>query len=265
MSDTLLMLRLEHENISHVLDVLEDQIQRLKSHAPIDVSLLRLSIGYLMGFPEECHHPKEDLVYRALLEREPQRANALPNLGAEHELLATFTERIESETRGEIIDERALADLLREYVDTYRDHIATEEKYFFPAALESLTRDDLAALDFQLFDRKDRLFDKVAEARFAKLRDEITTRAGAEGGDSSLTAARVPIGEIELLRGLGSIEGFNKLMNRCGFRLSAYRSGGYALKRDGQWLLDIFECDEARAAWCAYYYLKGAESRRTRS
>ena len=264
MSDTLLMLRLEHENISHVLDVLEDQIQRLQSNAPGDALLQHLSIEYLKGFPEECHHPKEDLVYRMLQRRDPRRANSLPNLRAEHDLLAKLTDRIEKKIRGEIIADCALADLLREYVDTYRNHIAAEEKYFFPAALESLTRDDLAALDFQLFDRKDRLFDRVAEARFARLRDEIQIRVGAEGGNSSLTAARAPTDEIALLRSLESVDGFNNLMNGRGFRLVAYRSGGYALERDGQWLLDIFECDGARAAWCAYYYLKGAESRRNR-
>jgi hemerythrin-like domain-containing protein len=260
MSDAIFMLRLEHENIARVLDVLEDQLQRVESGAPINESLLLLAVEYLKDFPEECHHPKEDLVFRMLQRRDPPGAAALSDLGAEHAQLAQLTERFAKDVHG-VLDapKDAPIESLRQYVRVYREHMASEEKHFFPAALESLTRDDLADLDFQLFDREDQLFDHSAEARFARLRREIQQRATDGSIASGRRSGRPSTDEIALLRGLDSVEDFNRSMQDRGLRLVPYRAGGYALERDGRWLLDIPDCDESRAAWCAYYYAKGGE------
>jgi hemerythrin-like domain-containing protein len=265
MSDTIFMLRLEHENLAQLLDLIEDQIQRIESGADADGSLLLLAVEYLKGFPEECHHPKEDLVFRMLQQRAPDRVAGLRDLDAEHEHLARLTERFAKDVRGALdAPEGAPTEALREYIDAYRQHMAGEEQYFFPAALESLSRDDLADLDFQLFDRKDQLFDHAAEARFARLRREIQRRAGdgTIGSEDRIGAA--PTDEIALLRELDSVASFNLLMNELGLRLVRYRAGGYALEREGRWLLDIPDCDESRAAWCAYFYLKRRDSDRSR-
>jgi hemerythrin-like domain-containing protein len=240
-----------------LLDLIEDQIQRLESGASIDDSLLLLAVEYLTGFPEECHHPKEDLVFRMLQQRAPSRVAGLPDLDAKHEHLARLTERFAKDIRG-VLDapEGAPTETLRQYIDAYRQHMAAEEQHFFPAVLESLTRNDLADLDFQLFDRKDQLFDRAAEARFARLRREIQQRAGDGSAESGDPSGRALTDEIALLRGLDSVESFNRSMHECGRRLVRYRAGGYALEREGRWLLDIPDCDESRAAWCAYFYVK---------
>lgn len=261
MSDAILMLRLEHENIAHVLDLLEDQFRRLESSAPIDEPLLLLVVEYLKDFPEVFHHPKEDLVFRMLQQHEPDRAAALHDLDTEHEQLAQLTERFARDLR-DVLDAPAEAsiDPLHQYVDIYRQHIAAEELQFFPAVLESLPRGVLANLDARLFDRQDHLFDRAAEARFAHLRREIQRHTG----DRSIMSGSGPVltDEIALLRGLDSVDAFNQAMLARGLQLVPYRAGGFALERNGQWLLDIPDCDESRAGWCAYYYAKGGQNGR---
>jgi hemerythrin-like domain-containing protein len=257
MSDAIFMLRLEHENLAGLFDLIEDQIQRFESGASVDDSLLLLAVEYLKGFPEECHHPKEDLVFRMLQQRAPSRAADMPDLEGEHERLAQLTERFAKDIRGALDSpEGAPVETLRQYIGAYRQHMAAEERHFFPGVLESLTRDDLADLDFQLFDRKDQLFDHAAEARFARLRREIQQRAGDGSTKSDDRSGRAPTDEIALLHGLDSIESFNRSMGERDLRLVRYRAGGYALEHDGRWLLDIPDCDEGRAAWCAYFYIK---------
>jgi hemerythrin-like domain-containing protein len=265
MSDAIFMLQLEHENLAQSLDLIEDQIRRLASGAPIDGSLLLLAIEYLNDFPEECHHPKEDLVFRMLQRRAPSRVAGLPDLGVEHAQLARSSERFAKDVRG-VLDapEGAPVEMLQQYIDAYRRHMAAEEKHFFPLALESLTRDDFASLDYQLFDRRDHLFDHAAEARFAHLRREIQQRAGDGPAGSGAGSGRAPTDEIALLRGLDSVESFNRAMLERGLRLVSYRAGGYALEDEGRWLLDIPDCDESRAAWCAYFYVKRAADDRSR-
>ena len=52
---------------------------------------------------------------------------------------------------------------------------------------------------------------------------------------------------------------FNKVMQRVGESLCLIASaeGGYALLRNGSVLSQIPECDETRAAWCAYFFWEG--------
>lgn len=258
MSDAIFMLRLEHENIADVLDLLEDQLQRLEMGAPLDDSLILMALEYLEGFPDECHHPKEDLVFHLLQQRAPERVASFSDLGAAHEQLKESTKVFAKNLRS-MLDEPDPAEnvSLRQYVSAYRQHMAAEDQRFLPAALESLTRNDLAQLDFQLFDRKDHLFDHAAEARFAQLRGAIKKRSDSGLLASGRTTPAPTRDEIALLRSMKSIDRFNESMQDLGFRLEAYRAGGYGLERDGHWLLDIPDCPESRAAWCGYYFAKG--------
>lgn len=259
MSDAIILLKLEHGNIAHVLDLADDELQRVAGGAPVDASLLLLIQEYLAGYPEACHHPKEDLAYRKLQQRAPERAAELVDLEREHDRLGQATRRLGDGLRKAVDEDDfpgdALRQELRKFVDLYRDHMTREEREFFPAVLETLTRDDLAEIDFALFDSRDHLFDRAAEARFGRLREAIERRAESEEG------ARPPEGILGRLPELRSIERFNRAMDKRGFRLVAYHTGGYALERDGRWLLDVPECSEARAAWCAAFYVAGLGAR----
>ena len=255
MSDAILQLRLEHSSIADVLDLLEDEIQRLQGGAPTDPVLLTLMIDYLRDFPEECHHPKEDLVFRKLQQRDPERAATLVDLGQAHEKLAKLTERVSDEIAREA-PTPPLAAILREYLDTYRHHLSGEEREFFPAALDTLTRDDLALLDYELFDRKDPLFNDAAESHFAELRNKIQKRAHDSPRTNNRTMVRSSTNNLMLLRQIDSVKTFNDTMWEYEFQLVPYRAGGYGLELNGRWLVDIPDCDENRAAWCAYFYWK---------
>lgn len=261
MSDAILMLRLEHGNFARVLGVLEDQLERLRSGAPVDGGLLTMAHEYLAGYPDQCHHPKEDLIYGALQRRDPAAAEGLSDLVAEHRELAERTEHLGREIREAAGDgerhRESLATSLREFLNLQRKHMRREEREFFPAALHSLTREDIAVLDFRLFDQKDRLFDDKKEARFERLRHEIGAVAAGPKRSRGHGTSRPSQDEIALLRELSNIEQFNRTMSARGLQLVAYRSGGYCLERDGQWVVDIPDCDEARAAWSAYYFVKG--------
>ena len=55
-----------------------------------------------------------------------------------------------------------------------------EEQHFFPLALQRLSRNDFAEIEFTLFDQPDPLFNRDAETRFAELRAEIARLAMAD-------------------------------------------------------------------------------------
>jgi hemerythrin-like domain-containing protein len=256
MPDTILLLQLEHDRVAKLLDLVAQQLANLVRHHPVNYRLLQNAFDYLSDYPDQCHHPKEDLVYRKLRSRHPDMVKSLSTLVEEHERLAHLTASLRRTLR-ESQQEKAgtndwFAKQLREFLEFYRHHMAMEERHFFPAALQSLSRNDWAEIDFTVFDQPDPLLDRSTEDRFAKLRDEITRL-----GQAQMTSA-AHREEAACLGRLHDIADFNEAMQQSGesVRLNRSSEGGYELERGGSVLVHIPECSESRAVWCAYFFLK---------
>ena len=256
MPDTILLLQLEHGRVAKLLELVAEQATNLVRHRPADLRLLRSAFDYLSQYPSQCHHPKEDLVYRKLKSRHPDIAQSLSDLEEEHERLARLTESLSLSLRelpqSDAATNDRLAERLRDFGDFYRHHMAMEERHFFPAALQSLSRNDWAEIDFAVFDQPDPLLDRSAEDRFARLRDEVTRLGEAHKTSAARREEAVWLGRLQ------GIADFNGAMQQCGdsVRLGRSSEGGYELERKGSVLVHIPECDEPRAVWCAYFFLK---------
>lgn len=256
MSDAIMVLQLEHRNLAKVLSLIQRQAANMAASTPVNYRLLESCFRYLSSYPEQCHHPKEDLVYRKLLNRCPEIAGSLRNLVDEHEKLAYFTRDLR----------RALGTMqyalptanagfavqLNVFLESYRLHMLMEEQRFFPLALERLSSSDFAEIDFTLFDQADHLFDREAEERMVELHEAITRLGAAE------TTATDRREEAAWLASFRDIAAFNDAMRGTGepLVLSQTSGGGYELKRGHNLLVHIPACSESRAAWCAYFYRK---------
>ena len=263
MPDTLLLLRLEHRNLSRLLGLIEDQVAAADAGALLDKNLLGLAWEYFSDYPDLCHHPKEDLVYEFLSKHEPGSCAGLKNLTSEHvrlrELTRTFGEAVRrlpeapQSPEAPQAAEQAAREVIRDFTRRYRQHMREEDEHFFPLAEQKLSVDEWAALDFAVFDRDDPLLANAAEHRFAALRQRIeeAIKLGRARGHVLDAGNR--------LRALSGLEGFNELMKSGGtpFRLNGFAGGGYGLEHDQELLLYIPECSAERAAWCAYSYLCG--------
>lgn len=255
MSNPILMLRLEHRTIAQLLDVLETEIDLLANGELADTILVGQIAAYLGEFPGRCHHPKEDVVYRRLHARLPGAAASIGDLVGEHDELARrvagFADLVAPAAGGSGNAVHALVVAGRELLDIYRRHMLREERHFFPAALRLLTVDDWEAIDFSLFDGPDPVYDHDAEQRFGRLREHI--EASIEARDES----RARRAEARWLYRLNRLEDFNAAMSAGTLRLERTGDGGFVLVDGERPLVSIPESDESRAAWCAYYFLKG--------
>lgn len=257
MPDTLTLLHLEHGNLAKVLGLIEDQAA--DADMPMDAELLGMASEYFCDYPDRCHHPKEDLVYRLLARRDPGSHAGLRDLIADHRRLHELAEafsgaacrlREESAAAGP-----AVRKAIGEFARHYRRHMRDEETHFFPLAEKRLSRDDWATLDFAIFDRDDPLFDHAAEQRFFGLRRRMEKLAGQDRSRRTVFAA------ADGLRRISGVASFNDAMQSAGrpFRLARFAEGGYGLECDRELLLYIPDCPEDRAVWCAYCYLLGRE------
>lgn len=254
MSDALLLLRLEHENLGQLLDLIDEQRQLTKAGGDLDLSLLETITEYFSGYPEKCHHPVEDLVFRRLKMRDPDAISKPDKLEAEHAQIERLTAEL-AETIASGNDGPGLAEVLERFVNDYRMHMAMEEEHFFPAAAKALSEQDWDEIDFRLFDSPDPLFDHAAHERFHGLRERINALARG----SHRRSARLR--QLKQLSRLTSVDEFNAFLEVAdyAYRLERRAEGGYTVMTGSRPLIDIPACEISQAIWCAYFFVQGLE------
>ncbi len=265
MSETILLLRLEHRNILKVLELFATQLQAIRDREPPDLELLESALEYVASYQDRCHHPKEDLVYRKLHGRDPGAADTFARIERDHIELARLSQHLLFAIEDASANPGALGRLetsIEDFLDQYRRHMQLEEREFFPTALRVLSADDLAEIDFDLFDRPDPVFDHAVEEQFEGLRAAVLALARQRHRQpSEHVFMRLTEGDASWLEGLSTLSEFNAKQEALAmpYRLVHLSGSGYALLEGDTLLMDFPECSAARAAWCAYYYLRGRE------
>ena len=90
MTEAILLLRIEHHQADNLLSSIEDQIDL---DGDVDLELMQSIAEYFSGYPDECHHPVEDLVFRKMNSRDPKRAAAVAEILSEHKGSSTGGKR----------------------------------------------------------------------------------------------------------------------------------------------------------------------------
>lgn len=169
-------LREEHNNISKLLNILERHLAIFKADGPPDYELIKEVVDYFMSYPDACHHPKEDLIYEKLRERDPQAA-AAGNLPEQHVKLAgrtkLFSEMVNAVLREAQVSRADFEQAARDFLEYQRTHMLMEEKHFLPAAQRSLTESDWAEIVARISEPDDPVFGEAVESRFELLRQQI--------------------------------------------------------------------------------------------
>ena len=177
MSAIIDLLRQEHRSLARLLKVLEHQLTVFDRGETPDYEVLSGVLEYCQTYSDRYHHPKEDLVFERLRQRDPAAAEAFGDLAVEHVGLAELTDRLHaaiSDILAEAEIPRAHFDsVARDFLAHYWAHMRKEEEVFFPAALEALTEADWQELDGRVTSPEDPLFTGAAEERFGSLRAHL--------------------------------------------------------------------------------------------
>jgi hemerythrin-like domain-containing protein len=177
MGEVLDELLREHKSVASVLNVLERQVQIFETGGRPDYELIEAAVEYFLGFPDRCHHPKEDLVFARLRQRDPDAARKVGDLAAAHVALAENL-RIFAAGLQAVVDEAelpraAVVRWARGFIELQRQHLAMEEAALFPAAEAALTPRDWSELAAAMTKAPDPLVHGDPEARFEALRRNI--------------------------------------------------------------------------------------------
>jgi hemerythrin-like domain-containing protein len=177
MSRIIEILLEEHRNIKRLLLVLEQELTVFDRSERPDYEIFQAIIQYFQDYPELCHHPKEDTVYRKLKLRDPAAADRIGDVEAEHEIETERLCRL-AQAVDDILADRELLrqtfhNVVRDFIEHQRQHMDKEERLLFPAAVKALRPDDWTEIDARLNDRKDPLFNGAIEQRFHSLQGTI--------------------------------------------------------------------------------------------
>jgi hemerythrin-like domain-containing protein len=154
-------LREDHRNMTRLLAVMEGQIESIRSDEEPDYMLLTEAANYCLTYPDLYHHPKEDQVYRRLVEKgvSPDQVGDMEN---EHQDLKGLIHRLavtlDSARKTGDLHRETLASLIESFVQTYRLHMDAEDRIFFPLAEELLEAADWEAIDAEMSRMTDPLF-----------------------------------------------------------------------------------------------------------
>jgi hemerythrin-like domain-containing protein len=177
MSNIIQILLEEHRNIDKLLLVLEHELEVFDRSEEPDYEILRAVIEYFQDYPENCHHPKEDVVFEKLKLRDPAAAARIGDAEAEHKIetqrLRRLVEAVEEILAGREFLRQAFHDVVFDFIKHQRQHMDKEERLLFPAAVQRLRPEDWVAIDTRLNDRKDPLFNSAIETKFQALQRTI--------------------------------------------------------------------------------------------
>ena len=177
MSRLIEILLEEHRNIEKLLHVLEQELDVFDRTELPDYEILRTIVEYFQDYPESYHHPKEDIVFEKLKLRDPSAVARIGDVETEHQLetqrLRRFAQAINDILAGREYPRRSFHNVVRDFIDHQRQHMHKEEQLLYPAAIKGLRAEDWVEIDARLNNKKDPLFDRVAEKEFDALRQTI--------------------------------------------------------------------------------------------
>lgn len=177
MTEIIELLCGEHQDIRQLLDVLEDELRIFNHQQRPDYNVIEAIISYFQDYPDCCHHPKEDMIFEKLKVRDPAAAERVGDLRAEHRGENERLQRVAQIVRNILLDRDILRqtfdEVMRDFIDQQRAHLAMEERILFPAVIDALRPEDWAEIDSQWSERKDSLFNVGIEERCDSLRDRV--------------------------------------------------------------------------------------------
>jgi hemerythrin-like domain-containing protein len=173
MPEIIKQLQDDHHNIARLLGVLQEQTTHLEAGEYTDLQLIADIMHYFVNYPDIQHHPREDLIFASIREKEPGVTELIDELYREHQTIADDSMRIYEEIKqlqgNAIFSREKIVTDLKNYISTYYLHLEKEEGSLFSLAMNVLTEDDWKMIDKQMQFVDDPLFGRILSDQYASI------------------------------------------------------------------------------------------------
>ena len=200
--DILAMLDSEHRYIHVLLDTLEQQVGRLQPGKIADYQLMLDVVEYLTQYPDQYHHPREDLLFGCLARNDRGFRKHEKRLEREHQTIKTYNEQLFGELRGIVagrrVQQHQLRRSLQRYVSGYRRHLEFESQEIFPRARGRINKREMQKISAKTRYIDDPIFGADVQKRYRRLVRHMAARMTDLGID--LAAAEMTLLEHAVSR-----------------------------------------------------------------
>ncbi|MFY9328212.1 MAG: hemerythrin domain-containing protein [Georgfuchsia sp.] len=177
MSTQIRKWKAEHTDFVRLLGILESQIGLFQEGAEANYELMLDIVYYLTQFPDRFHHPREDIAFGKLAERDRSTRIRVRELLGEHQVIAAagkrLVEQLDGILGGAILARKSVEVDAATYIAFYRQHMAGEETDLFPLLEGVLSNEDWKAVGDAIAPEVDPLFGAKVEQRYQQLHRQI--------------------------------------------------------------------------------------------
>ncbi len=179
-SNVIAALDRDHANMAALLDILESEVLAIEVGKTPDFPLLRNIMLYMTQYPDRFHHPKEDVVFAQLADRDPGARSDVDRVALEHSTIGLAGRNFRKLLRSSAVDSVSVREGLKnaglDYIRALRKHMLLEEKKLFPLAIAVLTKEDWLAIDDKVAAMKDPSFGEDIATNYRRLYRLIADR-----------------------------------------------------------------------------------------
>lgn len=181
MTDTLALWHADHVNFAKLLDLLENQLGLVHEGGSPEYDLMLDIMYYMTHYADVMHHPKEDLVFAKIRERDRGAAAKIEDLSQQHVFLKECGDRLAHDlddiVNGSIVSQDHIEASARAYLTKFRDHMRVEENEILPLAARLLSHKDWTLIDAAIHRIEDPLFGAKTEERYAAIAQRIARQS----------------------------------------------------------------------------------------
>jgi len=163
MENIIQQIHTDHRHIVKILSILRHELKLLENNSEeANFELISDSLDYLAHYPDEYHHPKEEVIFAYHLQRSDEMRDEIERLMNQHRNLHEATQRINEITtailQGDVHLRETYINTLAGFIQQQTSHLENEEKAVLPMLEQRLNDQDWINIEQQMPTQADPLF-----------------------------------------------------------------------------------------------------------
>lgn len=178
MANPIARWREEHLRFAKLLDTLEAQLDRFHRAEHPDYALMLEVMRYMRGYPDKQHHPREDIAFAKVGDRDSRAEAIARELVAEHSVIEESGDSLVTLLEGcldeAILTRESVEKPGRDYIRRLRAHMQSEET-LFPYVARHLRETDWEDIDRAIPPIPDPLIEPRGHEQFRSLQRLVSS------------------------------------------------------------------------------------------
>lgn len=173
----------DHKHMQKLLDVFENLLQQLgkRERDPATLTLILDALDYFSVYPDQWHHPVEDLVFERLLGKPIDVRDVVDTVLREHQAIAAATRRMNTlfyaVANDAAVEREKLFGAARDYIELQRQHLKKENEILLPLVAQYLSAADWQEIGLQLDEKESVHFHQGVKRIYEALLENLTEPA----------------------------------------------------------------------------------------